>query len=128
MLSALLAQEASVPGTETAAFVISAPVVVVILGTVVPLVTGLLTKYTLSPGIKGLITVLLNAVVAAITTAIVADGSAVFSNQTLLTFVLGLVSSTAAYYNVWKPNGLTSNTPADKLAPRAGIGPSVPAE
>jgi hypothetical protein len=124
MLAALVAQEANVPGADTAAFVVSAPVVTIILGTLIPLVTGILTKATLSPGIKGIITVVLNAVAAAVTTAVVADGSAVFSNQALLTFALGLVASTAAYYNVWNPNKLTSN-PDGKLAPNSGIGPSA---
>lgn len=117
----LLADEVPVPGSDTAVFVISAPVVQSLISFVIPLITALLTKWTFPAWAKGVITIVLNAVVAALTTAVVADGSAVLSNQTFLTFIYGVVVSVVSYNALWRPAGLTSNVDG-KIAPEKGIG------
>jgi hypothetical protein len=121
----VLSDTVSLPGADPAAFIIAAPVVLMVTGVVIPLVTGLLTKWTLPGWVKGVITIVLNAVAAAIVVATQADGTAVFSVETLFSFAWGLIFSLVAYAKVYKPAGLTSNTPVSKLAPSSGIGPKV---
>ena len=115
----------SVPGADPSAFVIAAPIVMTVISLIIPLVTGLLTKYTLPGWIKGIITIVLNAIAAAILTATQADGTAVFSNATLMTAIYGVIISVVTYLSVYKSAGLTSSSPDGALAPRAGIGPSA---
>lgn len=122
----LLAEEpAPVPGADTAAFVISAPVVMFIVSALIPIINGLMTKYTLPSKVKAVITIVLNAVAAAVVTAVTVDGSAVFSNQTLLTFLYGTGISIFSYLGVYVPFNLTSSSPNGKLGPTTGIGPKV---
>lgn len=86
---------------------LSAVTVQLLVSTVIPLITGILTK---APSkIKGLVTIVLNVVAAVITTATMADGTAIISEQTLLTAMLGVIVSLAAYAKAWKPLGLTSS-------------------
>ena len=111
-----------VPGDAPSAFVLTAPVVLTITGLVIPLVTGLLTKFTLPSWVKGIITIVLNAVAAMVVTATQADGTAVISNATLLSAVYGVVVSVVSYVSVYKPAGLPSSAPDATLAPNAGLG------
>jgi small basic protein len=122
----LASDTVSIPGSTPGVFVIAAPVVMTVVSLLIPLVTGLATKYTLPGWVKGFITILLNAIAAAIVTATQADGTAVFSNELLMTTVYGTIISVVAYLAVYKSAGLTSSAPDAKLAPRAGLGPSSP--
>ena len=115
----------SVPGSTPASFVIAAPVVMTVISLIIPLITGLLTKYTLPGWVKGLITIVLNAIGALIVTSTQADGTAVMSNAALMTCIYGVIVSVVSYVSVYKSAGLTSSTPDAKLAPRAGLGPSA---
>lgn len=115
----------SVPGDEPAVFVIAAPIVLLVTGVLIPLVTGLVTKWTLPSWIKGAMTVVLNAVAAGIAVAVTADGTAVVSNEWLLSTLYGCMVSLIAYAKLFLPAGLTSSSPAGKLAPNVGLGPSV---
>lgn len=86
---------------------LNAAAVTILVGTVLPLLAGLATKH--SSKLTGVILVLLNAVNAVVVKAVVPDGGAVITAQTLVFGLLGVISSMAAYYNVWKPFGVTNN-------------------
>jgi hypothetical protein len=117
----------SVDGSDTIASLrLSALTVQVVLALVIPIVTGLLTKYSVPSAVKGLTTLVLNAVAALVTTATLADGTAVISKPTFIAWMLGLVVSVATYAGVYAPAGLTSSRPDGKLAPNFGIGHSEP--
>lgn len=106
----------------TNAVVVTAPVVNFIIGMLIPLVTGLLTHINLSSKIKFMITLVLNAAAALITTNMLSDGTAVLSYQALFTGMYSLIVSLIAYHRVYKKANLTSSTPDGKLAPNHGIG------
>jgi hypothetical protein len=95
---------------------LSALSVSLLLGLLIPVVTGLLTKYSTSSGLKGLVTLVLNATQALVVSATVADGTAVISKETFVTFCLSLAISIATYAGVYKPLNITSSEPAGALA------------
>ena len=109
---------------EQVLYTVSAPVVTLIVALLIPIVNGLITKYTLPGGIKGLITLALNTIMAFITTSMSATGAAVFSVQTLYTAALGFVVSVASYSGIYRGLGLTSSSVNGKLGPDTGIGPA----
>jgi hypothetical protein len=104
---------------------LSAVVVQLLVSVFIPIITGIVT--TSSARIKGLVTIILNAVTALIVTATTADGTAVISEQTLLTAAIGVASSLLAYVHAWKPLGLTNSnvivaTPdGDALVTKPGV-------
>jgi hypothetical protein len=100
---------------------LSATTVTVLVSVIIPIITGLLTKITTPPWVKSVVTIVLNAVNALVTTAVLADGTAVLSQGTLVTFIMGVVISVAAYAGVYKPANITSSTPDGKLAPNKGV-------
>lgn len=100
---------------------ISSPLVTIIVSQLIPLITGLLTKYALPGWAKGLITLLLNAVVAFLTTNSEA-GTAIFSTQTLYTAMVGFALSVVTYLAIYSKTPLTSSKPDNVLAPNFGIG------
>lgn len=88
-----------------------------IVGTVIPLIVGLLTKLNAKPGVKIIINLVLAAISGVIGTAVVADGVAKFSTTAVVLAGLSLVQSIATYLGIWKP--LESHS---KLLPNAGLG------
>ena len=90
-------------------FVISAPAVTLIAAIVIPLLNGVLTKATWSSWVKGLVTLILNGVVALFTTGRLADGTAVFGEQMLFTWFLGFATSMLTYLGVYRPARITSS-------------------
>jgi hypothetical protein len=117
MLSEILGQDDSV-------IVISAPVVTLLVAVIIPIVNGIITKYTLPTWIKGFITLAMNTVVSMITTAASNTGAAVLSLQTLMTAAVGFITSVAMYSGIYRPANLTSSTVDGKLSPESGIGPA----
>lgn len=101
-------------------FVISAPIVTIISALLIPILNGLLTRITVSGGIKGLITLVMNTIMAFITTTVSDTGAAIFSYQTLYTAVVGFLISVAIYAGVYRPAEITSSSPAGKLGPNTG--------
>lgn len=116
----------SVPATDPAPFIIIAPGLMTAIAVLIPVLNGMLTKYSLPSGVKAVITIVLNAVAALLLTATQADGTAVISMAAFLTFVYGCIISIASYAGVWKPLNVTSSTPDGKLGPTHGLGPSTP--
>lgn len=99
--------------------VITIPMTVwaMVTGTVIPLLVGLLTKITARPGIKIVTSLVLNAVSGIVGAAVVLDGNAVISTETLVLAGLSLIQSLATYVGIWKP--LNSQT---HLVPTKGLG------
>lgn len=86
---------------------LSATTVAFVVATLIPIAVGLLSR--LESRYKGPLMILLNAVNALVTNAVLEDGTAVVSQSMLTTFVTGLIGSLAMYYGVWKPLGVTSS-------------------
>lgn len=99
--------------------VITIPMTVwaMITGTVIPLVVGLLTKITARPGVKIVTSLVLNAVSGIVGAAVVLDGNAVISTETLVLAGLTLIQSLATYVGIWKPLNSQAH-----LAPTKGLG------
>lgn len=101
---------------------------------VIPVVTGFVTKATLSSAWKGVITLVLNGLAAFITASILVDGSAQFTQQAISQWAIGMGVSVAMYTGVYKKAGITSSefiphvgdAPVEgKLGPAKGLGPSA---
>jgi hypothetical protein len=115
---------ADVLGPEVDLIVINAPIVTILVALVIPLINGVITRWTLATFWKSMITLALNAISAFITASIVDNGDVVFSRPTLYTWLLGSAISFATYARIYKPLNVTSSTPTGRLAPNSGIGPS----
>lgn len=112
------AQSDPVPVEETVASLqLDAVTVSLIVSLFIPIAVGLLTKSSLSAVWKGVINIILSAVNAAVVTATLADGTAVFSQETLVTAFFAMVVSLATYLQVYKPIDVNA-----KLAPDKGLG------
>lgn len=94
---------------------LSALTVSLLIAVAIPLVTGIVTRFSTSSGVKGLVTLVLNAVQTLVVTAQLADGTAVISRETFVSFCLALTISIATYAGVYRPLDLTSSTPTGKL-------------
>lgn len=86
---------------------ISALVVTMVISLFIPFINGLLTKA--NSKIKGLVTIVLNAISALVVTATMADGTAVISKETFVITVMGVLVSVGTYLQVYKPLGITSS-------------------
>ena len=80
------------------------------------ILTGILTKIDTSSTVKAVVNLVLNAVNAAIVAAVVADGSAIFSEEVIITTLIGMAISVASYLGFYKPVELNQ-----KLVPEKGI-------
>lgn len=100
---------------------LSAQTVSILVSVVIPVVTGLVTKLSTPSSVKSVVMIVLNAANALITSAVLADGSAILTQDTLVNFVMGVVISVAAYAGVYKPANVTSSKPDGKLAPTRGL-------
>lgn len=110
-------------GADTLASVrLSATVVQAIVSAFLPLLVGLLTHVKDSAFVKGALQLILNAVSAFVVQATLADGSAVVSKSTVMVFLVGVATSLVAYYNAWKPAGVTSSlTPVKTIDPQTQL-------
>jgi hypothetical protein len=79
----------------------------ILVGTVLPIVVGLVTKLGASSGLKAVLLLLLSAVQGLIVSSTMGDGAAVFSTETLLIAGLGWVSAVASYYGLLTPTGIS---------------------
>lgn len=118
-----LLAETDLPGPATEFIVINAPIVTIVMGLLIPVLNGLLTKWTMPSWVKFAITALMNTVVAVFTANAADNGDVVFSRPTLYSAILGTVISFVAYNGLYKPLNVTSSTPTGRLAPRRGLGP-----
>jgi hypothetical protein len=88
----------------------------------IPLVTGLITKYKLHSFLKFMVNLVVSTIAGLINISLTADGTAVISKTAILTAVYTVAISTLTYLSIYKP--LDANS---QLAPDVGIGPGEPA-
>lgn len=100
---------------------LSALTVQIIIATIIPLVVGLVTRYTTSSGFKALMMLVLNAVQTLIVQSTMADGQAIIDKSTFIQWVLTLLTSIGLYAGVYKPINLTSSSPDGALLPNKGL-------
>ena len=114
MILTLLAAAADVTpvgpdATVDSAFDLTPYTVTLILGFVIPLVNGLVTKYTTPAWVKAVVGLVLAAVAGVINVSLTEGGGAVISQSTLKSAGLTFIVAVAAYAGVWKPFSLTSS-------------------
>lgn len=98
----------------------------IIASLIIPIITGLATKFTLSSGVKAVITIVLSSVSTLIIANTVDGGGAVITQAVFLQWIIGVIIALSTYGGFYKPLNLTSSTPDGLLAPNKGIGPSGP--
>jgi hypothetical protein len=95
------------------------PIVVTLLtGTLIPILVGLVTRSGASPGLKQAITIVLAGAAALIVQSTLADGSAVFSLETLILAAANWLVAIATYAGFFRSLNIN-----DHLAPTRGLGP-----
>lgn len=88
-----------------------------LVGTVVPLLVGLLSKSRASSGLKAI----LNAVLSVLAGATVAAATGPVEIKTLVVGAISAwVTSVSTYYGLWKPSGVS--TAVSNTAPGTGVG------
>lgn len=98
---------------------LSAWLVTLISTFIIPIITGLLTKYNAGVGLKQFVTAVLSAVAGLVSNGIQPDGSATFSKETLVLVLTTFIVTQATYLGIYKPFDLNAKT-----APNAGVGSS----
>lgn len=77
--------------------------VTILVGTIIPLVNGLLVRPSNPAWVKTLLASLLAVAATAFSQAIQADGSAFLSQEWFLTLAVTWIAMIATYYGLWKP-------------------------
>lgn len=77
--------------------------------TLLPPITGYLTKLSTPTNIKALITLGLNLLNVVIATVVTVGGDAVISKQSVITAVIAFLVSSKVHSVIWKPAGITSS-------------------
>lgn len=95
-------------GAESA-FHLDAALVAIIMGVLIPLVNGLVTKLSTSTSVKVGITLALSAVAGVVNTSMTDGGDALISQASILNAVMTFIMAFAAYGGVYKPLELTSS-------------------
>ncbi len=90
------------------AFAIEAQTVQLILGVILPLIVGVVTKANASKSVKALVLLILSLIGTTLSGAIGDDGAAVFSQEMLSGIVQTWVVAIATYYGLWKPSGASA--------------------
>lgn len=96
---------------------IDAVFVTAIVGVLIPIFVGLVTKLKASSSIKAVISIVLSAVQSLIVSSMIDGGGAIISKNTFILWVLSLIVSVASYVGIYKPTGIS-----EKLLPNAGLG------
>ena len=99
--------ETDLEQSETTLFELSPLAVSSLLGVIIPIVVGVITKSSASPGLKAVANIVLSGVAAVVTQNLVEGGGAVLSQDTLVLAALTWVVSIATYFGLYKPAGVT---------------------
>jgi hypothetical protein len=118
LLSTLLALAVTLASTIT----LSAVAVQLLVGVLLPVFIGAVTKSNASAGLKQALTVILVGLSALLIISTLSDGTAVISLETLLLTAGGWVVTIAAYHGLYKPHDLNGH-----LAPDSGLGGAIEA-
>lgn len=114
---ALLAQ-ASEPLTDvTSQIQFDAFTVTALVSLVIPVLTGLITRYDASPTLKQLFTIFFAAVNTIVVQSTLADGTAVISKETGLQWAVSTAIALFSYVGIYKAHDLNAS-----LAPEKGLG------
>ena len=98
---------------------LSAVVVTALIGSVLPLLVGLVTKLNASSKLKGGILIGLNAVQGFLIAGSMGGGDINLTIDTAVLWGVGILVSLASYYGLYKPADVST-----KLAPGFGVGGS----
>lgn len=109
------AQEIDSGGT-IAEIRLSVLTVTLIVSVFIPVATAIITKLDTSAQVKGVITLVLNLINSAVVGQVVSDGSAVFSQETLIAALIGMTISVASYLGFYKPVEINA-----KMLPTKGL-------
>lgn len=84
-----------------------AQIISLLVGVVLPLLTGLVTKVATSPAVKAIVLLVLSGVTSVLTDFLASlNGGAAFDLGTALVAALGtFLVGTGMYFGVWKPTG-----------------------
>lgn len=91
-------------------------------GALIPLVTGFLTKFKASDGVKALMTLTLSAIAGLVQVAINANGT-VNVHTWLATGAATWFLAIVAHYGLWKPTGISGAV--QQASANFGIGPAT---
>lgn len=97
------------PSDTLASVRVSASIVQLAIGALIPVIVAVLTHVNTSALTKGVLDIVLNAISALIVQSQLADGSAVFEKSAIIVWFVGLVGSLIGYYKIWKPAKVTSS-------------------
>lgn len=79
----------------------------ILIGTVLPILVGIVTKEVASGGLKSVLLLLFSAIQGLIVTATTVDGAAILSTEAIVVAGLGWVSAVASYYGFLKPTNVS---------------------
>lgn len=97
-------------------------VITFIVGSVIPLIVGFLTKLKASSSVKAMANIVLSIIAGAGSVLIAAEGSITWKNLVTSVFTT-LISSGLTYNNIWKPTGVAAKV--SNIAPGTGLGAEV---
>jgi hypothetical protein len=86
-------------------------IVSVLVGTLIPILTALVTRSTASSGVKAVVSLGLSAVTG-FGTEFINAGDAFYWQGALLTTIVTFVTSVATYYGLWKPTNVAGSNSA----------------
>lgn len=110
-----------------AAVSLNATLVTALISLIIPVLVGLVTHAGTSSTVKGVLSIVLNAVNALIVTHTVSDGSAWVTKQVLFAWIVSTATALIAYLHVYKPLGVTSTPNNNGVARLNGTtGPAKP--
>ena len=97
--------------------VLSASVAHILVATAIPILVGIVTKLSAPPSVKVPLTLLLTGIGTLIVQSATANGVAVLSTASLVTFAELFVAQLAVFFGLIKPTGARN-----LLAPQSGLG------
>lgn len=77
----------------------------ILVGTLLPILVGIVTTKVESRKLKGVLLIALSTVGGVLTTAIAGNG--VITKQTVIAALVAYATAVASHYGVWKPQGVT---------------------
>ena len=102
--------------------VILDPVVMsAVVGVVIPILTGVITKLRASTGTKAIVAIFLSVIAGALS-EIVAGGGTFDPRTMALATASAFVANVASYLGVWQPIGSTRDVPLARATAEYGIG------
>lgn len=91
--------------------VLSVSVWTFISGTLIPLVTGVITKQVASSAVKSICTAVLSTIAGLVTSAMTHDGT-LYLEDSLMAVMVTFITAISAYYGFLKPTGIAPTVQA----------------